>query len=324
MPRKKIDVRPVFDWNNASLDDWLRIVFTPEADTRPIVIDYCFPNDRLAEEYIAGIAKRPEAEVKALIRKFLIPTGSLGHDKMIVDLYVHRPELFREDVQRFEFPKRLIRQPPWEGLTWVLDLLPDNPQEAINVVSAYFVAHVHWLPEGRMHSLSDVENIIRARYLHQSHPREVISGLSDRDFEFLVASIYKALGFRVTVTSATRDGGCDIRAYRTEAGSKESVVIECKLHARKLAVEELRSFVGVIETEKVNRGILVAPSGFTKPGYDFARDARRVELIDYAALNRLLNQTHGADWPRRLGHIIATEKSASHASENSDPHRHLD
>lgn len=315
MPRKKTDVKPVFDWENASLHDRLRVVFTAESDRRPLAIDYCFPNDRLANEYISEIAKRSEAEVKGLMRKFLITTGALGHDKAIVDLYLERPDVYRQDVQRFEFAKRLVRQPPWEGLTWVLDLLPDNPREAINVVSAYFVAHVHWLPEGRMHSLSDVENIIRARYLHQSHPQEVLSGLSNRDFEFLAASIYKALGFRVIVTSATRDGGCDIKAYRTEAGSKESVLIECKLHARKLAVEEIRSFVGVVETEKVNRGILIAPNGFTKPGHDFAKHARRIELVGYPNLNRLLNQTHGADWPRRIGHIIATQKSTSPASD---------
>lgn len=314
VPRKKKDVKSVFDWENASLEEWLRIVFTAESKQRPVVIDFCFPNDRLSNAYLGEIAKRSEAEVKGLLRKFLISTGSLGSDRSIVNLYLERPELFRQDLQRFEFSKRLIRHPPWEGLTWVLDLLPDNPQEAINVVSAYFVAHVHWLPEGRMHSLSDVENIIRARYLHQSHPQQVISGLSYRDFEFLVASIYKALGFRVKVTTATRDGGCDIKAYRTEAGSKESVLIECKLHVRKLAVKEIRSFVGVVETEKVNRGILIAPNGFTQPGQDFARQARRVELVDYGDLNRLLNQTHGADWPRRIGHIIATQKSQSPAS----------
>ena len=125
-----------------------------------------------------------------------------------------------------------------------------------------------------MHGLCDAENLIRARYLHQTHPQEVLSGLSDRDFEFLIASIYKSLGFRVVVTPGTRFGGCDIRASREDAGSRELVIIECKLHRQKIAAKEVRSFVGVIETEKVNRGVLVAPNGFTASAVSFAQRAR--------------------------------------------------
>lgn len=301
----------MYDSQKASLDDWLRLVFTPESERRVLVADYCFPTDAHAEEYLAGIQSRSEIEVKALIRKFLVPMGTLGHDHHIVAQYAAQPEIFKEDFKQFEYTKRLIRRPVWEGLTWILDLLPHHPQDAIDVANAYFVAHARFLPDERMQGLNDVENIIRARYLHQSHPQEVLSGLSDRDFEFLVASVYRELGYRVVVTGATRDGGCDVRAYRDDAGSKEALLIECKLHRRKLVVKEIRSFVGVVETEKVNRGILVAPNGFTGAAVAFAAQARRVELVDYSVLNRLLNQTEGADWPRYVGQIIAMQKSSN-------------
>src|SRR5206468_3373676 len=151
---------------------------------------------------------------------------SIGHDEFLRQFYLAQPKIFKGVVKRFEFGKRLIRGPCWEGMTWVLDLLPTHPQEAIDVLNAFFLAHMHFLPDGRIHGISDAQAIIRARYLHQTHPREILSGLPNRDFEFLIASVYKSLGFRVIVTAATHDGGCDVRAFREDVESNENVLIE--------------------------------------------------------------------------------------------------
>src|SRR5262249_39598166 len=45
--------------------------------------------------------------------------------------------------------------PPWEGVTWILDLLPNNPRAAIHTLEAYFEAHGLLLPDGRINGLFD-------------------------------------------------------------------------------------------------------------------------------------------------------------------------
>src|SRR2546427_6913331 len=107
-------------------------------------------------------------------------------------------------VERTEFAKRLISpgRQPWEGITWVLDLLPLFPQMAIDSISAYITAHCQFLPDGRWYGLEDAMSLIRARYFDLSHPREILLGLRPRDFEFLVAALYAGMGYEVAVTSA--------------------------------------------------------------------------------------------------------------------------
>ena len=71
-----------------------------------------------------------------------MPSGSLGTDGMrIVGLEHLRgedPKQF-EAVCRKESVRRLLdlngaAEPPWQGLTWILDLLPRWPMQAIDVL----------------------------------------------------------------------------------------------------------------------------------------------------------------------------------------------
>ena len=138
MNEETVTEKPIYDSQSATLEEWLEIVLCAEDERTVLVEDSHFPTGNHAEEYIRDVHSRSEAEVKALIRKFAVPAGSLGHDELIVEQYLAQPERFKEAVQKCEFTKRLIRGPVWEGLTWILDLLPDYPQEAIRVVNAYF------------------------------------------------------------------------------------------------------------------------------------------------------------------------------------------
>lgn len=302
--------KPIFDHKNASLEEWLRTIYDHEDDRKEMVIDYSFPTDKHATEYLETVHTRPDEEVKNVLRQFLIPTGSLGCDQLRVQFWLQKPEVLKR-VIKLEFGKRsLTERPTWEGITWVLDLLPDYPKDALNAIHAYFMAHMQFLPDGRIQGLVDAEAIIRARYLNQTNPRAVLNGLGDRDFEYLVASIYKQMGYKVKVTQATRDGGFDILAQRREAGQQEDVFVECKLHKRKLGVREVRALNGVIDAERVHRGVLVCPGGFSLDAQRLAKKCKRIELIDFDQLNIMLNREHGANWPRQIGLIITYRSSA--------------
>jgi restriction system protein len=146
-----------------SLDAWLTMLFNPPSGGT--FVDWAFPSRKHREEYIASINKRSEEEVYHLLRIFLIPSGTLGIDdsrfEWLVTAKRNDPQLYTSLMEK-EYYRRLAlfftgqsEIPPWEGITWVLDLLPHFPKEALEGLNAYFLAHAQSLPDGRLSSLAD-------------------------------------------------------------------------------------------------------------------------------------------------------------------------
>ena len=301
--------KPCIDESLLSLDEWLNVIKPHPDDREFLVADYQFPTDDLRDEYLAGVSKRKECEVKMLLRRFLITSGSYGSD-----LLTHKSlgqldaDKLLNLIEEKEFVKKLMMGiPPWEGVTWVLDLLPDSPDEAIKVINAYMFAHIQFLPEGRIFGLSDVISIIRARYFQYEHLVDHILAISTRDFEYLIAALYSKQGFNSAVTKASRDGGVDVIAINTESGAKETVFIECKLYTNPVGVKIIREFSGVVESSKANRGIVVTSSRFTKDAIEFASE-NRIELVGWTELNQLFNQYLGQNWINSIDKFIVSQK----------------
>ena len=129
----------MIDIEHISLDEWLKLIFDLPSDT--IIADYEFPTERHKEEYLATIHNRTDEEVKKLLLRFLIPSSTLGIDEIrfgyLVDVQKSSPEKFKQ-LMRFQYNRRLLLFgakkspiPPWEGITWVLDLLPHFPKAEI-------------------------------------------------------------------------------------------------------------------------------------------------------------------------------------------------
>lgn len=222
----------IIDAEKLALEEWLNLILQRPRKKSVEIMDYQFPTDKHAKEYVKTIHKRSEQEVKNLLRKFLIKSGSLGTDGRRLQYWIKQGKL-EEYVERFEHARRLVERdgPPWEGNTWILDLLPEYPQTAIDALDAYFTAHIQILPDGRFQGLSDAMMIIRARYFDLEHPIEALLNLRPRDFEFLIANLYLKMKYDVFVTKQTRDGGYDVRASKSEPGNVSTTLIESELRS---------------------------------------------------------------------------------------------
>jgi hypothetical protein len=85
------------------IEAWLSSVKNGDAGT----IDFSFPSDELKKQYIGTIERRTDVEVVNLLRKFLIPSGSLGSDQLTFRWLVHL--LKTKQLRRLsEFQMRLI------------------------------------------------------------------------------------------------------------------------------------------------------------------------------------------------------------------------
>ncbi|WP_395939865.1 restriction endonuclease [Arthrobacter sp. CAN_C5] len=131
-----------------------------------------------------------------------------------------------------------------------------------------------------------------------------------REFEFLVAHIYRRMGYEVEVTPLQKDRGKDVIARKPG----EVVFIECKNWRGRVNSDVVAALTGRVEMDRVTRGVVVGTSGFTS-GHASATEVAsfspaRMSLCDGDTLVRLLNQHCGSEWHRRLERLVFEERLA--------------
>ncbi|NYT69994.1 restriction endonuclease [Pusillimonas noertemannii] len=103
--------------------------------------------------------------------------------------------------------------------------------------------------------------------------------ISPREFEEIIAEIFRAQGYDVRLTKRTRDGGKDVIAiHRNELGLETCYFIECKRHAldRKVDVGIVRGVYGVHSAMNgPNKSIVVTTSTFTPDAREFVGNGLR-------------------------------------------------
>jgi len=94
----------------------------------------------------------------------------------------------------------------------------------------------------------------------------LMNQLDPRVFEELVAELWEQMGYSVTLTPKSRDGGKDIYALHHSDVGDFLYVIECKKYApdRRVGVEIVRSLYGVALQERATMGIVATTSTFTR------------------------------------------------------------
>lgn len=324
------ETEPPDDWDRVtgqslSLEQWLNKLFSERAAEDEFFIDYEFPTDNHADEYFATIALRTERQVIDLLRHFLFPAGCFPQSDAIQlsflrsqaknplplppDCKIRVPPI--EELLERESTRRLLasvaskgQEPSWDGIRWVLDLLPHSPRSAIEAVDAYLLAHAQLLPDGRLRGLSHAVALIRAKFIQEipNDARSTLFSLSPREFEHLVERLFAHLGYETQLTKSTHDDGRDVVAIRSTPAMREKVLIECKRYDKtELGPAEARALLGVVSNEPACRGVIVTTGHVTEGVYKYAP---RIEVIDLQQLIRLLNEHFGNKWPSHVDDII--------------------
>lgn len=90
--------------------------------------------------------------------------------------------------------------------------------------------------------------------------------ISPRQFEEIVAELFRKEGFEVELTQATRDGGVDIIAISRRMNISQKMIVECKRYApeNKVGIAVVQRLLGVKNQVSANKAIVVTTSSFTK------------------------------------------------------------
>ena len=122
---------------------------------------------------------------------------------------------------------------------------------------------------------------------------ELMYSLSPRDFEKLVAELFRREGYNVGLTSITRDGGKDLLVSSSSIIGDQLYLVECKRYSpeRRVGVSVVREIYGTVCQSEATAGIIITTSLFTKDALSFHNPIKwRVALKDYENLSRWLRR----------------------------------
>jgi len=145
---------------------------------------------------------------------------------------------------------------------------------------------------------------------------QLLDRLTPRQFEELIAGLFRNHGFDVHLTACTRDGGYDIVAATHTSLSRETILIEVKHFApnRPVGVGVVRALYGVTKLRDASRGILATSSYVSR---DAKREFSRVIPweIDLVEREQIL------EWcTKYLTELLTDEED----TEQGDPNRPAD
>jgi restriction system protein len=123
------------------------------------------------------------------------------------------------------------------------------------------------------------------------HDPDLLRSLPPRKFEELVAELLARLGYEISLTAASKDGGFDMYAARREQVGQFLYLVECKRYVppHKVGVEIVRALHGTVRTEGATAGILVTTSHFTAGAEVFQKKNKYlIQLHDYLGVQRWL------------------------------------
>lgn len=324
-----MDDKEILEVNETSLDGWLELLRKPPA--RKIFVRNMFPTEAHKDEWLKTAHLHTENDVKLLLRHFLVATGSNLMDRIDAQFPISKlrdgasvDELNEHDRRLLLYVRSQGKYPVWEGLGWVIDLLPQHPRMALNVIDAFFHAYYHRLTDNYLSGLFDAQAIIRNRYIESSHTVDratrVLLGLDWRELELLCGVAYEHMGFQVIVTPPGDDDGVDVFAANHILGQKGLVVIQAKKwsNSNPVGKGEVRELLGTIDLHRATKGVLVTTGRYEAGALGMAELDPRIELLGREQILQLLNEHCGADWFTRMDRLITSIK-VSERSPQQEP-----
>jgi restriction system protein len=297
----KYFVDDIIDGRSVTLKEFISILLS--SNIPKIFPNNCFPTNEMFDEYIETIQIRSDDEIKEIIKRFIVQEGTYGTDGVRLQTISQNNEWLDKIRENYplHFNRLLGKKNVWEGITWIIDLLPRHPQNAINVIDAFFAVYCQILPDNVLVGLSQVNEIIRAKYYFANHPLDVLHNLTPIEFESLIAELYNDMGYEIQLTKKSYDGGIDVIAVNKTIGKNEEVLIQCKRYSNNVGVKDIRELLGVVENYKATKGVFCTSSSYSSSAFKFAKNSNRLELLDGRNIINLCNEYFGSNWPNKIG-----------------------
>jgi restriction system protein len=136
---------------------------------------------------------------------------------------------------------------------------------------------------------------VRREYLGhvESDILERLHGIDAGDFEGIIAELLEKLGYgsredgTIRVTGRSGDRGIDGECAMDRLGTYK-VMFQAKRWTNTVTPDDVRGFIGALNVKRVEQGIFVTTSDFTRQAREEAQQSGKVKLIDGKELARLM------------------------------------
>lgn len=222
------------------------------------------------------------AEINELIQKFGLSSSTLSESATLFEAIQGNPlaarllgDLLRSSSRTPRELLQYLHSFSYSGLVNVegRPLVPGSSEERQIVIDV---------------SLAN-EDLLRKVY---AEPK-LLYEITPRRFEEFIAEILDRLGYEVTLTPASNDGGKDIYAAKKDDLGSFLYVVECKRYApdNHVGVGLIRQLNGVVQAERATAGILATTSFFTRGAKEEqARLSNQISLKDYLGIQEWLHK----------------------------------
>jgi superfamily II DNA or RNA helicase len=255
-------------------------------------------SDRERAKVLDAFVKRDDARILLMTR-----SGGLGLNLTVANYVVHVDHWWNpatgaqaEDrVHRIGQAKKVFVYHLWSENTVeerIYRILEKKRRLYEEVIDALSNVQGSGLSEEELFGLFGLQRPGRTREAGEPPISDTASllAISPENFEVLVGTLYKRLGYGVRMTQRSRDGGIDLIVTREMDGVSLKLAIQCKRFASPVGVEYARELLGVVNHDAtITKGILVSASTFTEECRHFCESNGQLELMDGATLIRLIN-----------------------------------
>ncbi len=116
-----------------------------------------------------------------------------------------------------------------------------------------------------------------------------------RDLERTIAELFEGIGFKVTLTPSSKDGGKDVILECTIDKIKKTFIIEIKhwRSGQRVGKEAVKDFTKVIINEKREKGLFLSTYGFASNYFESLTE-REKKIINFGEQEKIIElcKTH--------------------------------
>lgn len=135
-----------------------------------------------------------------------------------------------------------------------------------------------------------------------------IRSIDPREFEILVANLFRYNGYKVDLTPQTNDHGKDCIVYGYK--DKEITYVECKHYKESILVnrEILQKLLGACSLNNVRSAIIITTSNYTKTAIECKKKCPWLELWYIEDLIDIIKEMNEVDLMNYVGIVIDDRK----------------
>lgn len=127
-----------------------------------------------------------------------------------------------------------------------------------------------------------------------------------RDIERMMAAIFDGLGFDVTLTPPSKDGGKDLILECLVENKYKSYIVEIKhwKAGSRVGYKAIKEFINVVVNEKRESGLYLSTSGYCSNAFESLTEVER-KLVNYGGKDKIISLCKSYDkissgiWTRR-------------------------